>query len=200
VMGVQERRRLRLEPVEIDPYQGIPDRLLQAFPVSRPHQTGPIGPTGAVAFPQTHAQYAWPEALKDMHFVHVPKCGGTSVTKVRRLLPPHCALFRASHIAVRAGLTKNGLFPQQRNIGIPRLLQISRVTSRGVSAHRRSRRHPFKPTTCYVLDARSILEWKPRQKRMLCSCCSCPMLPDSRNVRVIRRLGFVALLRSARVP
>jgi hypothetical protein len=66
VRGVQVRRKLGLEPKDVDPYSGIADADMQP------------------AFESSYA-FRWPlGSRKEMHFVHIPKCGGTSITKVLR--------------------------------------------------------------------------------------------------------------------
>ena len=88
VRGIQRRRKAGLEAEELDPYIDIPD---ESFRISFAGNYSP---------PWSHdngirAQFHWPrEDTRELHFVHVPKCGGTSVTKVLRRIS--CVLNRGS--------------------------------------------------------------------------------------------------------
>jgi hypothetical protein len=69
VRGIQDRRKLGLEPSPEDPYSDIPDHqlFLPLYLLSQQQQS------------LNHVRYVWkaqkPIAL-EMHFVHVPKAGG----------------------------------------------------------------------------------------------------------------------------
>lgn len=64
VMGVQERRRNGMEPSDVDPYANIPLEVTRNVHIR------------SFAF-----KWLSTDSLTSMHFVHVPKCGGTSITK-----------------------------------------------------------------------------------------------------------------------
>jgi hypothetical protein len=113
VMGIQARRKEGLEPAPIDPYADIPEEHLQPSyrangavpppaglslrlpPSNHMAAVGTLG--GAFTNDPILSSYVWPWArqlssqkskrgaqLYEMHFVHVPKCGGTSITRVLR--------------------------------------------------------------------------------------------------------------------
>ena len=109
VMGIQKRRKAGLEPGAEDPYADIPEVQLQpTFRHGGVRARGSSGGSvalelaaapslggGGGSFPSAFARddaalasfaFSWPRgsATTEMHFVHVPKCGGTSVTKVLR--------------------------------------------------------------------------------------------------------------------
>lgn len=119
VMGIQARRKQGLEPAPIDPYADIPEEQLQpsyransTVPLSTalsmrlpsPNHMTAVGTLGgAFINDPILGSYVWPWAqqlskqkgkkgaqLYEMHFVHVPKCGGTSITRVLRRMA--CAM------------------------------------------------------------------------------------------------------------
>jgi len=119
VMGIQARRKQGLEPAPMDPYADIPEEQLQpsyranstvppppGLSIRLPSSNhmavvGTLG--GAFMNDPILGSYVWPwaqqlsrrkggkgEQLYEIHFVHVPKCGGTSITRVLRRM--ECAM------------------------------------------------------------------------------------------------------------
>jgi hypothetical protein len=94
VRGIQERRKLGLEPSDEDPYAHVPDQQLQPFSSSTSlyhfggaQVSAQKSSSRLEALPSSLSSssrrslldgfaYLWPQPLvKEMHFVHVPKYG-----------------------------------------------------------------------------------------------------------------------------
>ena len=86
VRGIQRRRKAGLEPDDVDPYADLSDDIFRLVSIRNESIRSSIA-----VVPHDVSRFRWRNdaasgraASRELHFVHVPKCGGTSVTKVLR--------------------------------------------------------------------------------------------------------------------